>query len=93
MYSKGNISKDRVKESWETIRGELLEKVYNGGLRDDIGKTSGKVVLLMHERAFRKGKLADGKVDLSNTEELDKLRSLIDYFQKIKAEFKTLEDY
>lgn len=93
MYSKEYVSKDRVTDSWETVRDELLDMVYYGGGWDEVGKTEGKVVLLMHERAFRKGKLINDKVDLANTDELNKLGSLIDYFQKIKAEFKTLEDY
>lgn len=95
MYSKENISKDRVNQDWQTVRNEILDYAYDNPwtMTDNVAKTEGKVVLLMHERAFRKGKLTNGKVDLSNTEELDKLKNLIDYFQKIKAEFKTLEDY
>lgn len=93
MYSKENISKDRVKETWETIRNKLLDMAYYGGGWDESGKTKGKAVLLMHERAFRKGELINGKVDLSKNSELDKLGKFIDYFLQIKAEFKTLEDY
>jgi hypothetical protein len=93
MYSKDNISNDRVKETWESVRNKLLDMVYDGGGWDAVGKTKGKAVLLMHERAFRKGKIINGKVDLSDTSEINKLGSLIDYFLKIKAEFKTLEDY
>jgi hypothetical protein len=93
MYSAANIGKDRLSESWENVRNTMLDKVYDGGLMDDVGKTNGKVVLLMHDRAFRKGKLINNKVDLSNTEYIDKLKNLIDYFLKIRAEFKTNDKY
>ena len=93
MYSKENISNDRVTETWETVRDKLLEKVRDGGLWDDVGKTDGKVVLLMHERAFRNGKVVNKSLDMTNKDEIKKLENLIDYFLKIKAEFKTLENY
>ncbi|MEO8516566.1 MAG: polysaccharide deacetylase family protein [Flavobacterium sp.] len=95
MYSKENISKDRPKKSWENVRDEILDYAYDNPYSpmDNVSKTKGKVVLLMHERAFRKGKIVNGNIDLSNSVELDKLSNLIDYFKKIKAEFKTLEDY
>ncbi len=93
MYSAANIGKDRLTESWENVRNTLLDKVYDGGFGDDVGKTNTKVILLMHDRAFRKGKLVNNKVDLANTDYVDKLKSLIDYFIKIRAEFKTNDKY
>lgn len=93
MYSKEYIEKDRLKDSWETVRDDLLENVYYGGGLDKVGKTDGKVVLLMHERAFRNGKLINGNVDITSKDEINKLEKLIDYFQRIKAEFKTLDKY
>jgi peptidoglycan/xylan/chitin deacetylase (PgdA/CDA1 family) len=74
---------------------EILDYAYDNPWTptDNVAKTEGKVVLLMHERAFRKGKLTKGNVDLSNYEELNKLRNLIDYFIEIKADFKTLDNY
>lgn len=48
----------------------------------------------MHERMFRKGKLNNNKeVDKTDKSELEKLGDLIDYFIKIKVEFKTLDEY
>lgn len=93
MYSKQYIGFDRVSESWETVRDELLDMSYYGGLWDTVGKKNGKVILLMHERAFRNGKLVNGVVDLKNKDEVNKLGQLIDYFQKRKADFKTLDKY
>lgn len=95
MYSANNIKFDRVQDSWEKIKNELLDYVYHSPYQplDDISKTKGKVILLMHERAFRKGKLINGKIDLSNTEEADKLKELINSLKKIKVEFKTLDKY
>ena len=93
MYSKEHIQKDRLKDGWEDVRDELLDMVHDGGLWDETGKKAGKVILLMHERAFRNGKLVNGSVDLNNKDEINKLEKLIDYFQKIKAEFKTLDKY
>lgn len=95
MYSKQNIGFDRVSESWIQVRDELLDYIYNNPYTptDHVSKKEGKVILLMHERSFRNGKLLNGKVDLSNKDEINKLRELIDYFVKIKAEFKTLEEY
>lgn len=95
MYSKENIGKDRTKEAWETVRDKILDYAYDNPwtFTDKASKTKGKVILLMLERAFRKGKLINDKVDLSKTDYLDKLSNLIDYFLKIKAEFKTLDKY
>lgn len=95
MYSKINIGKDRTIDKWETVRDKILDYAYDNPWTplDKASKTKGKVILLMHERAFRKGKVINGKVDLTKTEYLDKLHNLIDYFLKIKAEFKTLDKY
>ncbi len=95
MYSKENIGKDRLSQTWETVRDEILDYAYDNPWVpfDKVSKTNGKVILLMHERAFRKGKLINDKVDLTKTEYLDKLSNLIDYFIKIKAQFKTLDKY
>ncbi|WP_374461634.1 polysaccharide deacetylase family protein [Chryseobacterium taeanense] len=93
MYSSQNIGFDRVKDSWESVRDELLDYVYHSKSKfqfgDDKSKTDGKVILLMHERAFRRGK----KGDLNSLEEAEKLKKLIMYFKDIKAEFKTLDKY
>lgn len=94
MYSKSYINYDRVSDTWEKVKDELLDYVYHSNQPfDDKSKKDGKVILLMHERAFRKGKLINGNVDLSNTEELDKFKKMVDYFIGIKAEFKTLDKY
>lgn len=96
LYSKDYINYDRPVQSVEEIKDELLDIVYNSPYQpnDDIGMTTGKVILLMHDRQFRKGKLNSKKeVDLNDKTDLKKLGELIDYFKLIKAEFKTLDDY
>jgi hypothetical protein len=96
LYSKDYINYDRPVQSVEEIKDELLDVVYNSPYQpnDDIGMTTGKVILLMHDRQFRKGKLNSKKeVDLNDKTDLKKLGELIDYFKLIKAEFKTLDDY
>lgn len=91
MYSSVNITFDRVTESWESVRDELLDAVYKSPYQpfDNVSKTPGKVILLMHERAFRKGKRGNP----GSLEEVEKLKQLINYFKGIKAEFKTLDKY
>ena len=54
----------------------ILDLVYYSPLQpfDNISKSPGKVVLLMHERMFRKGKLNNNKeVDKKDKSELEKL--------------------
>lgn len=96
LYDKEYIAYDRPIEKVKEIRDEMLDLVYYSPLQpfDNISKSPGKVVLLMHERMFRKGKLNNNKeVDKTDKSELEKLGDLIDYFIKIKAEFKTLDEY
>jgi hypothetical protein len=83
-------------QSVEEIKDEILDLVYDSPfqLNDDKGMTKGKVILLMHDLQFRKGKLNSKKeVDFNDKSELNKLGELIDYFKLIKAEFKTLDNY
>ena len=96
LYKKEYINYDRPVQSVEEIKDELLDLVYDSPYQpnDDTGMTKGKVILLMHNRQFRKGKLNSKKeVDLNDKTELKKLSELIDYFKLIKAEFKTLDTY
>ncbi|WP_130736948.1 polysaccharide deacetylase family protein [Flavobacterium sp. J27] len=96
MYSGENINKDRVNKNWLSVRDEILDYAYNNPYTpiDNVAKTEGKVVVLMHERAFRKGKkTTNGTVDLNDFTEANKLKDLIAYFKNIKAEFKTLDQY
>lgn len=95
MYSSQYIRFDRLEDSWEIVKDEILDYAYRSNLEpfDDKSKEEGKVILLMYERAYRKGHLVNGKVDINNKDEINKLSALIDYFIKIKAEFKTLDKY
>ena len=61
---------------------------------DSLSKSGRKVVLLMHDRLFRKGKLdKNNEESKSDKSELKKLSELIDYFKLINAEFKSLDTY
>lgn len=93
MYAPENIGKDRLIDTWENVRDELLDLVYDGGLWDAIGKENEKVILLMHERAFRKGRKYKGKIDYEDSYYVDQLGKLIDYFLKIRSDFKTVDEY
>jgi hypothetical protein len=96
LYSKEYINYDKPVQSVEEIKDEILDLVYDSPfqLNDDKGMTKGKVILLMHDLQFRKGKLNSKKeVDFNDKSELNKLGELIDYFKLIKAEFKTLDNY
>jgi peptidoglycan/xylan/chitin deacetylase (PgdA/CDA1 family) len=95
MYTLENINKDRVSQSWIDVRNETLDYAYDNPYTpfDNVAKTEGKVVILMHDRAFRKGKKDNEKVNLDDFSEANKLKSLIKYFKNIKAEFKTIDEY
>lgn len=97
LYSEDYINVNRPVESVGTIRN-TISNIMHKPKRPPFdfgadGKTPGKVVLLMHDRQFRKGKLSGDKVDLNDTTNLNKLGELIDYFKKINTEFKTLDEY
>ena len=96
LYDKKYITYDRPVQSVEEVKDELLDLVYSSKYNpyDSSSKISGKVILLMHDRQFRKGKLnAENKVDLNDKTELKKLGKVIDYFKNLNAEFKTLDEY
>jgi hypothetical protein len=95
LYKKDYINYDRPVQSVEEVKNELLDLVYESVVPfDDKAEINGKVILLMHDRQFRKGKLNSKKeVDFNDKTELKKLGELIDYFKDIKVEFKTLDAY
>lgn len=72
-YAPENIWKDRPVETWEQVRVKMLKTAIGN-----------KVILLMHERAFRKG---------TDKNETEQLKALIDYFKETGATFKTLDEY
>ncbi|THU40337.1 hypothetical protein FAM09_10745 [Niastella caeni] len=76
MYANENVLKDRLTETWEQVAGKVLK------LQKD------KIVLLMHDRAFRRGMAFAGKA-----EETEKLRALILYLKGRGIIFKTLDQY
>ncbi|WP_440134570.1 polysaccharide deacetylase family protein [Chitinophaga sancti] len=72
-YAPENIWKDRPTETWKQVRDKML--------KTGIGN---KVILLMHERAFRKG---------TDKKETEQLSALINYFKETGAAFKSLDEY
>ncbi len=88
LYSEEHIEKDRLTDSWKTVKEEVLDFAHHSSLQlfDDNSKREKKVVLLMHERAFR------NRSD-NNAVESEKLRSLIKELKKLGAKFRTLENY
>lgn len=94
LYSQEYIQLNRPVESVTEMRDRLLDLLYKSSWPfDNVAKTPEKVVLLMHDRQFRKGKLLGGAVNLNDTTYLDNLDKLITYFQSIKAKFNTLDEY
>jgi peptidoglycan/xylan/chitin deacetylase (PgdA/CDA1 family) len=76
MYDAGNCEKDRLIEDWERAFGKIMAKAA----------TKDKIILLMHERAFRRG-------GTSENEETDKLYSLINKLKTAGAVFKGLSEW
>jgi peptidoglycan/xylan/chitin deacetylase (PgdA/CDA1 family) len=76
MYDAGNRKKDRLIEDWHTV----IDKIRASAAIND------KIILLMHERAFR----SDG---ISGNKEADKLRCLINELKRMQAEFKGLSQW
>lgn len=72
-YAPENIWKDRPTETWQQVRDKMLKTAIGN-----------KVILLMHERAFRKG---------TDKKETEQLKTLINYFKETGATFKTLDEY
>ncbi|KIO77850.1 hypothetical protein TH53_06850 [Pedobacter lusitanus] len=76
MYSPEHNEKDRLTEDFLTVADKILEM-----------KNEGKVILLMHDRAFRKS--PDNKFK----NEAQKLSKLIHQLKAHKVTFKTLDHY
>lgn len=72
-YAPENSWQDRPVETWEQVRAKMMKTA--------IGH---KVILLMHERAFRRG---------TDKNETGQLTALINYFKESGAAFKTLDEY
>lgn len=84
MYCSRNIQKDRLTEDWPSVINKIEKKAVQ----------SDKVILLMHDRAFRRG-IHDGNVDTNGScnSESHKLWCLITQLKGMQAEFKGLADY
>jgi hypothetical protein len=89
MCSVSNLGKDRLNESWENIEARIFENSYYQ-----------KTVVLMHDRAFRKGFAhydrendTTNQMDITTESESDKLFSLISALKKRLVSFKTLDDF
>ncbi|MBW8683143.1 polysaccharide deacetylase family protein [Chitinophaga rhizophila] len=72
-YALENSWKDRPVEQWEEVRNKMLKTAIGN-----------KVILLMHERAFRAG---------TGKKETAELQSLIEYFKETGATFHTIDEY
>jgi hypothetical protein len=72
-YAPENIWKDRPTETWQQVRDKMLKTAIGN-----------KVILLMHERAFRKG---------TDKNETAQLKALINHFKETGATFNTLDEY
>jgi peptidoglycan/xylan/chitin deacetylase (PgdA/CDA1 family) len=95
LYSKEYIHYDRPVQTVKQMKDEILDFAFHSEVPfDSKSKSSGKVVLLMHDRMFRNGKITkNNTVNIEDTTELDKLRELIEYLKKINAKFKTVDEY
>ena len=89
MYSKDNLLKDRLTESYT----DFLEKLLKSAVYD-------KSILLMHDRAFRRSATWQSNPENSNdknypvdTSQANKLKSLIVQLKKLNVKFKTLDNY
>jgi peptidoglycan/xylan/chitin deacetylase (PgdA/CDA1 family) len=85
-----NLGKDRLTEDWPAVRN----KIFGGAAIQN------KVVVLMHDRAFRKGFDPNGKskqttthVNRFGSSESDKLQSLIESLRKQNVDFRTLDEF
>lgn len=87
LYSDELIDKDRVNESVSDVKDDI-EDLVNFSVQpfDDVSKKLGKVILLMHERAFRYKKNKD-------TSEAHKLANLIINLKRTGFKFKTMKEY
>ncbi len=84
MYAVEHIEKDRITEDWTSV----LNKIKKTGERQ------GKVILLMHDRAFRKGgKDASGNVVPHSRSQADQLHALIVHLQQMRVSFKGLSEF
>lgn len=89
MYTDHNLGKDRLTENWEVVKNKIL----GAAIRN-------KVIVLMHDRAFRKGFANYDKhnntttnIDRDTYSESDKLKSLIEFLRGENFVFKTLGEY
>lgn len=83
-----NIGKDRLVDSWNDVKDKITSI------------KSKHIVLLMHDRAFRKGfakydpvQYLTFEVDMNGNSEADKLKDLINYLKGHGAKFRTLDYY
>ncbi|OEK09809.1 hypothetical protein A8C32_09870 [Flavivirga aquatica] len=82
---------DRLNESLETVKENILDFAYHSRFQpfDDKSKKENKVILLMHERAFRYTESYKSK----GRTEMDKLKKLIEELKEENFQFETLSNY
>jgi peptidoglycan/xylan/chitin deacetylase (PgdA/CDA1 family) len=76
MYDAGNSEKDRLTEDWQTVVGKIRAKAAK----------KDRVILLMHERAFRSGRTSEEPAT-------DQLLALINELKTMGAVFKGLSEW
>lgn len=83
MYSPEHIDKDRLTEDWTSVFNKIMATIGQQGM----------AILLMHDRAFRKGgKDKVGNFDPYNNDAANKLHSLIVQLKNRQVCFKGLQN-
>jgi len=75
MNTQANLHKDRITESWQTVAKRILSSNQE------------HIILLMHDRAFRR------YTDFDTNRHAIQLEFLIDYLKTKKINFNTLDNY
>lgn len=90
LYSKKYIKLDRVNETWQDVKDDIIDFAHQSSSQpfDDAAKRKGKVIILMHDRAFRYSK-AKG----SGNVHYNKLYYLVHSLQKLGFNFATMRKY
>ncbi|HEY8898438.1 MAG TPA: polysaccharide deacetylase family protein [Niastella sp.] len=84
MYGPEHLDKDRLIEDWTSVLRKIITTV----------ERQGTVILLMHDRAFRKGGINKfGSFERHNSDAANNLRSLIIELKNRNISFKGLSEF
>lgn len=88
LCSKDFVDDDRLNETWKGVSADIEDFAHHSRIQpfDDKSKTSKKVILLMHERAFR-------QCGSKYKDEASKLSLLIKSLRKKGFTFDTIDNY